>query len=248
MRDSYKGISINCAANTHAKAFSLLSDFRSGVIVDIPCGAGAMLQRLIDHGWENVVGMDVENHTDLDSHFIAGDMTKRFPFEDGSVDVFMSLDGIEHIDEQFFFIREINRCLKDDGELIISTPNISSLRSRWRWLLSGHHNKCKNPLDESEPNPSHHIAMISFPEIRYILHTSGFEIVKVATNRIKLANYIFAPLYPFVFVYTLLSYKRGAKRNRNLKQQFSEIFQAMLSPPVMFGEILILKVKKMKAI
>ncbi len=85
----------------------------------------------------------------------------------------MCIDGIEHLRRPFDFIAEVRRVLRIGGEVILSTPNISSLRSRLRWLLTGHHHKCPAPLDERNPNPLHHINMISFPELRYLLHSNG---------------------------------------------------------------------------
>ena len=49
MRRSYKGISINTSKNTHEKVFSLINKDLNSIIVDIPCGSGAFVQRLKDH-------------------------------------------------------------------------------------------------------------------------------------------------------------------------------------------------------
>lgn len=150
MRSNYQGISINTSKNTHESVFSLISRHYDNTIVDI------------EHG-----------------NFVVGDMTKILPLSDESCDVVVCIDGIEHISGQFNFVKEIFRILKNQGECIISTPNISSLRSRWKWLTTGHHHKCKSPLNENNPSPLHHIGMISFPEIRYLLHTNGFSISEI---------------------------------------------------------------------
>jgi 2-polyprenyl-3-methyl-5-hydroxy-6-metoxy-1,4-benzoquinol methylase len=46
-------------------------------------------------------------------------------------DAVVSIDGIEHIERPFDFIRECRRMIRKDGVLIISTPNLTALRSRW---------------------------------------------------------------------------------------------------------------------
>jgi SAM-dependent methyltransferase len=97
-------------------------------------------------------------------------MTKTLPMPDDSCDALVCIDGIEHINEQFAFVREVNRILKRGGEFIISTPNISSIRSRWKWFMTGHHHKCNSPLNENNPSPLHHIGMISFPENKGIFN------------------------------------------------------------------------------
>ena len=244
MRRSYNGISINTSKNTHEVAFSLINADSSSKIVDIPSGSGAFVLRLKDHGYNNVSAVDIENILEIEhDDFVTGDMTKTFPFEDNSVDVLVCIDGIEHIYEQSFFVKEANRVLKKGGELIISTPNVSSLRSRWRWFMSGHHHKCNNPLDENNPSPLHHVRMISFPEIRYLLHTSGFRIDAVTTNRVKAISWLYAIYVPFVYLFTSIAYSKAGKKEGTAKIN-SEIKRTMFSKSILFGETMIVKAKK----
>lgn len=52
------------------------------------------------------------------------------PFEDNSCDVVLLLEVVEHFyEDPMFCISEINRVLKHGGLLVITTPNILSLRS-----------------------------------------------------------------------------------------------------------------------
>src|SRR5207342_3440665 len=105
------------------------------------------------------------------------------------------------------------------------TPNISSLRSRFRWLLTGFHNKAKTPLNEAAPHPSHHRAMVAFHELRYRLHAAGFRITDVRTNRIKSPSWLYLPLLPLVHLTTRLAFAREAtqpderRRNREILRQ-----------------------------
>lgn len=173
-------------------------------------------------------------------------MAKDIPLEDNSEDILTCIDGIEHISQQFHFVKEVNRILKTGGEFIITTPNISSLRSRLRWLMTGHHNKCKTPLDENNPTPLHHIGMISFPEIRYLLHTNGFRIEKVSKNRIKFISWLYIFFIPFSYIFTsLLYYKSGKKEESSTINK--EVKKKMFSRAVLFGETLIVKAIKTTA-
>lgn len=244
MRNSYKGIEINCTKNTHETVFQLINKDSQSKIVDIPSGHGAFVLRLKDHGFTDIVAVDIENILDFQhEQFSVGDMTKSLPLKDGSVDTLVCIDGIEHVDEQFHFIKEVSRILKTGGELIISTPNISSLRSRWRWLMSGHHHKCKSPLDENNPNPLHHIGMISLPEMRYLLHTNNLQIETITTNRIKPASWLYLAIAPLSYLYTTLSYQKSGKKDRTsaINQQ---VKKSMFSLSVLLGETLIIKAIK----
>ncbi|MBN2480451.1 MAG: class I SAM-dependent methyltransferase [Bacteroidales bacterium] len=247
MKRHYKGISINTSKNTHEKVFDLIEKDKNSRIVDIPCGSGAFVMRLKDHGYHNVTAIDIENILEIDhDDFMTGDMTKGLPLENHSVDVLVCIDGIEHISQQFSFVKEVNRILKAGGEFIISIPNISALRSRWRWFMTGHHHKCKSPLDENNPNPLHHIGMISYPEIRYLLHTSGFRIVKVITNRTKPISWLYVIFIPFSFLWTSFVYHKSGKKEGTSKIN-REVRRKMYSKAILLGESLIVKAIKTSA-
>jgi SAM-dependent methyltransferase len=242
MRRSYKGISINTSRNTHEKMAELIEKDQNSKIVDIPCGSGAFIQRLKDSDYKNILGIDINNILEIEhSDFIKGDMTQTLPLETKSVDVLLCIDGIEHISNQYGFVAEVNRVLKSGGKFIISTPNISSLRSRWKWLTTGHHHKCDTPLDENNPSPLHHINLISFQDIRYLLHTNGFIIDRIATNRIKFVSWLYMFFVPISYFLTSLIYKKEKQGTAALKK---EIKRAMFSRPVLFGETLIVRAVK----
>jgi len=244
MRRSYKGISINTSKNTHESVFELISKDTSKTVADIPSGSGAFIQRLKDAGFEKIIAIDIENILAIDhDNFVQGDMTKTLPLSDNSCDIVVCIDGIEHINKQFDFVREVNRVLKQGGEFVLSTPNISSLRSRWKWFFTGHHHKCNSPLDEKNPTPLHHIGMISFPEMRYMLHTCGFRITKVTTNRIKPVSLIFSIFVPFIYIATSWVYSSTGKKEGTSAINKS-VFKKMFSSSVLFGETLIVKAVK----
>ena len=245
MRSSYKGISINTSKNTHERVFELIGLDTNLTIVDIPSGRGAFVQRLKDAGFKKIIAIDIENILEIEhDDFIEGDMTLTLPLTDNSCDIVVCIDGIEHINRQFDFVSEVNRVLTDKGEFVISTPNISSLRSRWLWFTTGHHHKCNSPLDENNPTPLHHINMISFPEMRYLLHTNGFEINEVTTNRIKPISLIYFFFIPFVYISTYWVYSKTGKK-QGTSEINKSIFRNMFSRDVLFGETLIVKAVKL---
>lgn len=241
MQRNYKGISINTSKNTHEKVFSLINSNTNSVIIDIPTGSGAFVKRLVDHGYNKVIAIDIENILEFEhKDFLRGDMTKKLTLNDNSCDVAVCIDGIEHIYHQVDFIKEIYRILKVNGEFILSTPNISSLRSRWQFLMTGHHHKCDAPLDENNPTPLHHVRMLSFPEIRYLLHTNGFRLAEVITNRIKPISWFYIIFVPFVLLSTLYVYCKTGKK-QGTRSINKEIFKIMFSKAVLFGETVIVK-------
>ncbi len=235
----HKNIPENTSKNTHHVVGGLILDTPDCQrVLDIPSGAGAFTKRMLDHGKE-VHSADIENILMVENkHFSVADMNQRLPYEDDFFCAVACIDGIEHLERPFDFVRECHRVLRKDGRLVISTPNISALRSRWRWMLTGHHNKCKTPLDEANPTPLHHINMFSFPRLRYVLHANGFLIDTITTNRVKGISYAYMPWIPFAYLKTKAVYNKEEKEQGQRKRN-KEIVNQMFTWPLLFGETMI---------
>ncbi|NJK94493.1 MAG: class I SAM-dependent methyltransferase [Bacteroidales bacterium] len=234
----------NTSKNTHNKVAELLFNSEKVVkVLDIPCGYGAFTKRLLDKNIEVYSG-DIENILKIENpRFRTTDMNEPLPFDNNFLDSIVCIDGIEHLERQFDFVRECHRTLKPGGSFIISTPNINSLRSRWRWFLTAHHNKCKSPLNEEQSSALHHIALLSFSHLRYMLHRSGFKITEITTNRIKLPNWAYLPWVPIAYIKTLNVFRKEEKDTAQ-KIRNKEIQNQLFKKEVLFGETLIVKAIK----
>lgn len=236
----------NTSKNTHNVVASMLAGAPYQRVLDIPCGAGAFTSRLMMAGKE-VHPADISNILQVSNdNFRRADMNGTLPYEDGFFDSIVCIDGIEHLERPFDFIRECRRILRDGGWLLLSTPNINSLRSRWRWFWTSHHNKNKVPLNERRPGPMHHINMMSYQRLRYILHTNGFRIEDVGTNRVKLISWLYAVFVPFAFLFTAYVYAREEK-DRDQAKINREIKKALFGRPLLFGETMIIRARKVSA-
>src|SRR5258708_8518450 len=85
-------------------------------------------------------------------------MKELLELEEKSFDAVFCAEGMEHLENNFFFLREICRILKPGGVLLLTTPNIAALRSRMRFFGSGFFGRDSRPLNESSRHPLHHIA------------------------------------------------------------------------------------------
>ena len=118
----------------HMTRYIFASKFVKGKrVLDIACGSGYGSKIISDAGAENVFGVDVSNETilyckdhvyDEKIKFIQGSVA-NIPIDDKSVDIVVSFETIEHVDEktQHIFLKEVKRVLKYDGLFIVSTPN-----------------------------------------------------------------------------------------------------------------------------
>jgi 2-polyprenyl-3-methyl-5-hydroxy-6-metoxy-1,4-benzoquinol methylase len=236
----------NTSKNTHNVVASILCQGRPGRVLDIPSGAGSFTHRLL-HQKIEVHSADIDNLMQVENkNFSKADMNQRLPYDDEFFDSVVCIDGIEHLERPFDFIRECSRVTSAGGRIILSTPNINSLRSRWRWFWTSHHNKNKIPLRENRPSPMHHINMMSYQRLRYILHTNGFRIEHVATNRVKLISWIYVIFVPIAYLFTLFIYSREEK-DREQRIINRTIRKHLFSIPLLFGETMIISARKANA-
>jgi len=234
----------NTSKNANAVAEALLFE-EAGLarVLDIPCGEGALTRRLLEKGLE-VHSADIEPLIKVNrENFVRADMDQPLPWPDGHFDAVVSVDGIEHLTRPFDFLSECARVLRPGGALVLCTPNTSSLRSRWRHLLTGFHNKGKTPLDEANPNPLHHITLVSFPDLRYRLHTRGLKLAAVRANQVKAASWLYLPWVPLAWLATAWVFAREEK-DPAVRRQNREVRRQMFSLPVLFGELLVVKAVK----
>ena len=111
----------------------------------------------------------------------------RLPYDDASFDLVCSLEVIEHLEDQFRFVRELFRVTRPGGRAIVSTPNVLNINSRWRYLHSGF-GVLFDPLPLSSSDPVHtsgHINPVGFYYLAYMFRRAGFDGVRVHFDRQK---------------------------------------------------------------
>jgi 2-polyprenyl-3-methyl-5-hydroxy-6-metoxy-1,4-benzoquinol methylase len=97
-------------------------------VLDIACGEGYGAAGLAKAGAASVVGVDISPEAcetarqkyGLDAR--AGN-AQSIPLDDQSVDVVVSFETIEHVEDPAAFVRECVRVLVPSGILVVSTPN-----------------------------------------------------------------------------------------------------------------------------
>jgi cyclopropane fatty-acyl-phospholipid synthase-like methyltransferase len=213
-------------------------------VLDAPCGGEAALTRALMEAGFDAQGADLDSQPEkqLGNAFTKVNLDLPLPWSEGTFDAVFSTEGIEHLENHFSFLREVCRILKPGGMLVLTTPNITALRSRVRFFGSGFFGRDSRPLNESSRHPLHHIGLATFPELRYELHMSGFRLIEVRHTHIKPISYLYAIYAPWMWLYTRVAFRKerdAAQRARN-----KEILATLLSPSVFFGECLMLVAKK----
>lgn len=231
------------AKGTTGRILSLLEGLEPGRLLDAPAGHGPISQALASRGHAvTAIDCDTENFGAKNVPLIEADLNDPLPFGDAEFDYAVCADGIEHLESPYGCMREFARVLKKDGLWVISTPNISAFRSRQRYLFSGFHNKGRKPMEEEAPSPRHHINLLTFPELRYGLHRSGFRIEAITANRTKPAALLTLIYYPIAALWMArVMFREKDKRQRELNK---DIYRQMLSWPVCMGETIVIAARR----
>jgi SAM-dependent methyltransferase len=107
---------------------------RPARILDAGCGSGRNMVDLARHG--TVTGVELsETSVCLARARETGEVIEGsvldMPFEDASFDLAVSLDVIEHLDDDLDALRELRRVVAPGGALLVTVP-------AYGWLWSGH--------------------------------------------------------------------------------------------------------------
>jgi SAM-dependent methyltransferase len=116
---------------------------RARLVLDLGCGIGAITGRIARLLTDStVVGLDIERNglgscelfDENRELFVQGDGL-ALPFADETFDVVVVLEVIEHFDRPDPILGEIRRVLRNEGILLISTPNGRSITAHTGKLL-----------------------------------------------------------------------------------------------------------------
>jgi glycosyltransferase involved in cell wall biosynthesis/predicted SAM-dependent methyltransferase len=112
----------------------------------------------------------------------------RFPYADESFSTVLCCELLEHLfEDPMFMMSEINRILNPGGHLVLTTPNIASLRAL-SGILNGYHpgffQAYIKPGAGHTGHPRHNREYTP-DEIHHLLTGSGFAVVRLETAELR---------------------------------------------------------------
>lgn len=144
-----------------------------GRIMDVGCGPGDILYLLKKAGFD-VYGLDISQHAVDAAHknglenVVVGMEDRLAEFPDEFFDCIRGSHVIEHMPDPARFLNLCRQKLKQDGSLILATPNINSFNR----IIFREHTKCYRDIPR-------HIILFSNMGIVKLLKKAGFKNVKV---------------------------------------------------------------------
>ena len=144
-----------------------------GRALDLGAGSGALTERLQGAGF-HVTAADVTNYFELDSEFLQIDLndpTFDRHFDPG-FDLITSVEVIEHLENPTGFLRCIERLLKPDGVVIVTTPNVENVAARIKYFWRGE----IRTMDKAAPEHITPIHLDLF--VRQVIPRTGLRLVE----------------------------------------------------------------------
>lgn len=230
------------ASLVHEKVLSLIKSEKPGRLLDVPAGEGAFAERARALGHEVICGdLDPTRFQVKDLNCARVDLNSSWPYPSGSFDYVVSIEAVEHLENPWHYVGEARRVLKDHGTLFLTTPNVLTIKSRLSYLMNGYPNYFHYMIDQDQRGIERaidHINPIGFLELRHILARNGFVVDHVEANRYpKQASLLFHVLRLFLKT-------RGRSKVRADSAK-ARVRQILLSKPLLFGEVLILRCSKL---
>jgi SAM-dependent methyltransferase len=197
---------------THENVLALVTGaFPRGVeVLDVGAGRGGLSRKLLDAGYR-VRACDL----DPQAFAVQGVECRRvdagggLPYADASFELVLAVELVEHIEGHAVLFDEIGRVLRSGGSVLFTTPNILSLKSRMRFLLSGYFYSF-GTLDPDVLDPaSQHITPFTLDRYLWRLRQSGLSVSRVATDKLQTSSLLLGFLWPLIRAYARLTQGRS---------------------------------------
>lgn len=231
----------------YAKVLSLLTVAGGRRLLDVGAGEGYFCDLARAQGFD-VEACDAQPRLfrAADVRFHAADLNEAVPLPDESFDCVVAIEVIEHVENHARFLKELLRVVRLGGTVIITTPNVVSLPSRWHFFWYGYNDAARTPLDPFQPDYfMQHINPISLPELLFHLERFGGQLVELHTNRLRRsARWLVPPLYPLLAL---------ALRRKLLRRRYADRLALhrrhlkwMLHPANLMGRITIALARRVR--
>lgn len=166
------------APGVHEAVLSLLSYCGSGLLLDLGCGEGELTRQIASLGHFQVTAIDRRVDPGIPGvRFHECDVEAGWNLTE-SFDVVVCTELIEHLRNPWTFLERVAAALRPGGSLILSTPNIEGMASRFLFLRRG---RFLN-FSDVDLRESGHVHPLGYWQLEHILAMSGMQIGDVRTT------------------------------------------------------------------
>ena len=174
------------------------------------------------------------------------DLTKPLPYPSQSFDVVILSEVVEHLESCRTAVSEAGRVLRPGGHLILSTPNIARLHSRFHFFWTGTHKLIRRRVGwdlSRDALYAYHTSPVDFPLLHTLLFQAGLKVERLDFTRFKWKHAWLLAAYPFVWLATLVETSRRRTGETHARGE-RDLFRWMVHPAMLGSEQLLLTAKK----
>jgi SAM-dependent methyltransferase len=175
-------------------------------------------------------------------------MEMPLPFPCSEFDAVLSLEGIEHVFNPSLLFDELSRVLKPGGMLIITTPNLQNLATRWQHLCCGYPFQFdpfdKIPLKHTEIGDKGHISPVFYTQLRYYAENHDMEVLAPRGGDVKERALKLIFSFPFLLLGVYWTWRDWKKTSQDVKRL--QIRKHLFSWPMLHSRSLIFLCRKKK--
>jgi SAM-dependent methyltransferase len=223
-------------------------------IYDLSAGTGYVANRFYEAGgvmrlFDLFPGQNQSSHLKCERI----DLQENFPIEDGQADIVLLSETFEHLPNQFHFFKEASRILKPGGLLLLTTPNPSSLRSRFsQFLMESEHYSYPLP-DETNayanwPGTTNRyfskVFITGILRIRLLAALQGLVIKEIYKTPYSSTAFLFLVFYPLIYFFSRKNLKWQLKESPANEPIYRNIFAISTSLKVLLSKHLAVEFKK----
>lgn len=159
------------------KLLPLFAGIKNQRVLDVGCASG-YLGKILKNNENYVVGIDtntkdiIKAKKVLDKAYVVNLETDTLDRFHGKFDFILFTEVIEHLLDPEAVIKKVCKCLKPNGQILITTPNIVHIYLRYQFLLGKFIYK-----DETAIN-KFHIHFFSHATLKDLIKSIGFIVLK----------------------------------------------------------------------
>lgn len=172
------------------------------------------------------------------------DLQKSFS-DIGKADIVLLGETIEHLPNQFFFFLEASKLLNPDGVLILTTPNSSSLRSRFsQFLMESEHYSTPAPNEIDAWNEWGYFGKLFVSgvlRLRTLAAINGLKIKTIHASKGSSTSYLLLIFYPVLYYFSRKNLRKQIRADKKNETVYREIFKLNTSLSVLTSRHLIVE-------
>jgi len=170
--------------SSHSVILLYAGDGKGRKLLDVGAAQGVLAQCFTERGFEVTC---IEGSAELAvlgksqcHEMIVADLDKPLPALNGTFDIIVYGDILEHLRNPLEVFKGFNRYLRPNGKVIVSVPNFAHLWVRLNLLFGRFDYADRGILDRT------HLRFFTLRSFRDFLHAAGLEVEDIATTPVPL--------------------------------------------------------------